>query len=187
VSNVLALAAARGRSPEELALAMEGRINALGAAYALVAETSAAPTLDRLARETARRALAPAETPIIPEIDLPAGYLSLRLCSPLCLWLHETITNARIHGLAGTARPRLAISGSLGEGGLLLSVRDNGPGPPPGFDPGAASGLGLTLVQALASRDLRGEMTFLDNHPGFEARLTAPAAEIAQLNREFWI
>jgi len=183
IANMLALASPFARSPEDLAEAMEGRVGALSICYALVAETGSAPALDRLAGEVLRRALWRVVSPPRLESRLPGLRLSLRLCSPLSLWLHEVIGNALQHGQNGGGLS-LGLFGLVGEDSVTLRVVDNGPGLPPGFDLASHARLGLKLAQAVAATDLRGRMELNDARPGLEARLVVPLAEFDALNRD---
>mgnify|MGYP002777203106 CR=1 FL=1 len=84
-----------------------------------------------------------------------ADYLSLRLekAIPFGLLVNELVGNAYKHaakdGKPGTVALKLK---RLGNGEAELTVRDDGPGLPEGFDPAATGGLGLQLAQALADQ-----------------------------------
>ena len=186
IANILSLAGPLTGSPEALAEAVEGRVVALSLCYGLVAERWAPPTLDRLADEVLRRSLWRVSGQARVERRLAPVQLSMRLCSPLSLWLHEVIGNALEHGLGAVSRPLLGLSGGLDQGGLVIEVADNGPGLPPGFDPERGARLGLKLARAVAQTDLRGRMDLLDGGPGMVARLWVPGDEFAALNREVW-
>ena len=67
---------------------------------------------------------------------------------PLSLIVNELITNAAKHG-GGIITIRLE---ELPEGGLRLSVCNEGPPLPEGFDPAASKGLGMQIVQALVEQ-----------------------------------
>jgi two-component sensor histidine kinase len=45
-------------------------------------------------------------------------------------------------------------------GELVLTVRDDGAGLPPGFDSRASANLGLEIVRTVIEDDLRGTLTF---------------------------
>ena len=68
--------------------------------------------------------------------------------TPLSLIVNELITNAAKHG-KGVITVRLE---EQAEGGHLLSVCNEGPPLPEGFDPGASRGLGMKIVQALVEQ-----------------------------------
>ena len=186
IANILALGGAYARSPQDLAESVEGRVVALSLCYTLVAETGQPPSLDRLAEEVLRRNLWKGPALLRLERRLPEVSLSLRLCSPLSLMLHEIIDNALRHGLEQVSDPRLILEGALDQEGLMVRVADNGPGLPPGFRPERDARLGLKLAQALAAIDLRGSLELSDARPGLLAVLRVPAAELARLTREIW-
>ncbi|MDI1283595.1 MAG: sensor histidine kinase [Reyranella sp.] len=67
---------------------------------------------------------------------------------PLSLIANELVTNAAKHG-RGIITVRLE---ETPEGGHLLSVCNEGPPLPEGFDPAASTGLGMQIVQALVGQ-----------------------------------
>jgi two-component sensor histidine kinase len=72
---------------------------------------------------------------------------------PLGFIVNELITNAAKYG-NGRITVRLELNPAKG---YALSVSDNGPGLPGGFDPAAGKGLGMTIVRALVGR-IGGEL-----------------------------
>jgi two-component sensor histidine kinase len=186
LANLLALAVPYAASPVEMVEALEGRIGAMSVSYTLVSESGAPPSLDRLAGEIVRRSQWRLNTPLKLENNLPALELSLRLCSPLSIWLHEVVVNALVHGLANSRQPRLTLSGGLNGEAFQLSVIDNGPGLPPGFDAADNARFGLKVAQAVARSDLRGQMELLNRQEGLEARLELPAHEYESLKQNPW-
>lgn len=186
IANLLALGCSHARSPRDLAEAVEGRVVALSLGYTLVCETGQPPTLDRLAQEVLRRNLWKGPAHLRLQRRLPHMVLSLRLCSPLSLWLHEIIANALRHGLEQVSDPQLTLEGSLDGEGLRLCVTDNGAGLPPGFALARDARLGLKLATALAANDLRGDLDLKEARPGLKAALRVPAGELARLTQEIW-
>jgi two-component sensor histidine kinase len=79
--------------------------------------------------------------------------LPARTAVPLSLIVNELITNAAKHG-GGLITVQLE---EPSQGGLLLSVCNEGPPLPEGFDPAASSGLGMKIVQALVEQ-IGGEL-----------------------------
>ena len=67
---------------------------------------------------------------------------------PVSLIANELITNAAKHG-SGAIAVRLEV---LPEGGHVLSVCNDGPALPQGFDPAARAGLGMKIVLALVGQ-----------------------------------
>jgi two-component system, sensor histidine kinase PdtaS len=82
------------------------------------------------------------------EIDLPVA-----IAIPLGFIASELITNAAKYG-----KGRIAIRLQPNpEFGYALSVSDDGPALPEGFDPGASKGLGMKIIQSFA-RQIGGEL-----------------------------
>jgi two-component sensor histidine kinase len=67
---------------------------------------------------------------------------------PLGFIVNELITNAAKYG---NGRITVRLEPNPGNG-YALSVSNNGPGLPEGFDPAASKGLGMTIVRALVGR-----------------------------------
>jgi two-component system, sensor histidine kinase PdtaS len=72
---------------------------------------------------------------------------------PLALIVNELITNAAKHG---TGRITVKLEPNPGKG-YALSVSNNGPVLPEGFDPAACKGLGMRIVRSLVAR-IGGEL-----------------------------
>jgi len=98
------------------------------------------------------------------------GRLVPEVATPLALVLVELLQNAVEHGLGeagGTVRVEVRRAVRRQDGGapceiLLVTVSDDGPGPPPGFSLAADSdGLGLQIVRTLAETELGGELALL--------------------------
>ena len=86
---------------------------------------------------------------------------------PLGFIASELITNAAKYG-----KSRITISlQSNPEYGYALSVSNDGPALPEGFDPGASKGLGMRIVQSFA-RQLGGELRVGRDDDGQGARFT---------------
>lgn len=77
------------------------------------------------------------------ETHLPAA-----TAIPLSLIANELITNAAKHGRGGITVRLVAPP----EGGHLLSVCNDGPALPPGFDPAVSAGLGMKIMLALVAQ-----------------------------------
>lgn len=99
--------------------------------------------------------------------------------------VNELITNAAKYG-KGRIAVRLERNG---ENGYALSVADDGPGLPAGFDPAVCKGLGMRIVQGLVER-IGGELRVDRGENGQGARFTvlfarppqSPSARIALLS-----
>ncbi len=94
--------------------------------------------------------------------------LGLDQAVPLGLALNEALANVFKHA----ARPQTpGHRGSVEmravqdqDGVVTLTVRDNGPGLPPGLDPESSKGLGMRLMRGIVRRQLAGELG-IANHP----------------------
>jgi len=83
---------------------------------------------------------------------------SLDLAINCGLLLNELATNAVKHAFSRVQEPRFTVElREVEEGELLLTMEDNGPGLPEGFDPERHSHLGIKLALALASQAGGGE------------------------------
>lgn len=95
----------------------------------------------------------------IVNTDLRDVKLPTRQGTTLALLANELVGNALKHG-AGKVHLEL---GRVGQD-AWLTVRDEGPGFPDGFDPDSSSHTGLELIRHLSRWDLGGEAVFA-NHP----------------------
>ena len=96
------------------------------------------------------------------EINLPAA-----TAIPLGFIASELITNAAKYG-----KSRITIRlASDPEYGCALSVSNDGPALPEGFDPGAGKGLGMKIIQSFA-RQIGGEVRVGRGDDGQGAKFT---------------
>lgn len=95
--------------------------------------------------------------------------------APVALILLECVNNAVEHGFAGREGGLLEIRLERTGDVLRMTVRDDGAGPPEGFDPERRGGLGLSLAGQLA-RQLGGRFAlFRADQGGAVGELTFPA------------
>ena len=95
------------------------------------------------------------------------------------LIVNELIANAVKYAYRDRAAGRIWVSvASPGAGQFAISVRDEGEGLPPGFQPGKSWGLGMRIVKALAEQ-IKGDLTFRQHDPGTEFIVTAPLENTA--------
>lgn len=71
---------------------------------------------------------------------------------PMALILAELVSNALEHGFPDGTAGQIGVELSTGEGGLILTVRDDGAGLPDGFTLARPSSLGLQIVTSLATQ-----------------------------------
>jgi two-component sensor histidine kinase len=96
------------------------------------------------------------------ELSIPTG-----TGIPLGFIASELITNAIKY-----AKGKLTVSlQTTGESGCALSVSDDGPGLPKGFNPTATGGLGMKLISALV-RQIGGQLQIAQGDNGKGARFT---------------
>jgi two-component sensor histidine kinase len=96
------------------------------------------------------------------ELNLPAA-----TAIPLGFIASELITNAAKHG-KGRITIRLERNPRYG---YALSVGNDGPALPEGFDPDAGKGLGMRIIRSFV-RQIGGELHFGRNGDGQGARFT---------------
>ena len=82
-----------------------------------------------------------------------------RQATILSLVLNETVSNVFKHSFDGRKEGRLLIGAAQHDGLITISVADDGPGLPAGFDVESSESLGLSLVRTLVQADLRGAFT----------------------------
>jgi two-component sensor histidine kinase len=92
---------------------------------------------------------------------------------PLGLIVNELVTNAFKHGEKKSAPLTVNVSFAQSDAGMLLSVQDDGPGLPIGFDPGKNTGLGMRLVNGLILQ-LSGNLEFESSGAGTRFTILVP-------------
>ncbi|MBX7078336.1 MAG: PAS domain S-box protein [Nannocystaceae bacterium] len=109
--------------------------------------------LGDLVRELAR-AMAQPGCRVATIVEVEPIALSLDTMVPLALLVNELVTNAFKHAFPAGARDRGTIHVRLRrvDGGIELSVRDDGVGMSPRADDGRPSSLGLSLVDGFAQQ-----------------------------------
>ena len=85
--------------------------------------------------------------------------LSAKRATSLALIVNELVSNAAKHACRDSAHGALSVSLQQENEELVLRVKDNGPGLPPGFRMETHSHVGLDVVRTLAERDLNGRFT----------------------------
>jgi two-component sensor histidine kinase len=100
------------------------------------------------------------------KVDIPTV-----LASPLGLIVNELITNS-VKYAKGNFTVRIE---KMAPASCLLSVLDDGPGLPPGFEPANSRGLGMKLVLSLV-KQIGGELQIARADSGGGARSTVVSA-----------
>jgi two-component sensor histidine kinase len=102
------------------------------------------------------------------------GVLPAEIATPLVMVLNELLLNAVEHGLAGTDG-EVVVSAYRFRRQLHVTVADSGQGLPEGFDATTGGRLGLQIVRALATGELRGSIELRPRPDGgTEAVLVVP-------------
>jgi two-component sensor histidine kinase len=93
---------------------------------------------------------------------------------PISLLVNELVTNAAKHAYAGKQGSRIWVSLAPRETeSIVLTVRDEGIGLPPDFDPNKRKGLGMRIINAF-SQQLGTSMQIRAGNPGTEFILVVP-------------
>ncbi len=100
--------------------------------------------------------------------DGEAGELPATVATPLAVILTELLQNAAEHAFPGAAGPGAVVAGDeplrvhvslkRNDSELLVQVRDNGKGLPPGFSIEETTSLGLSIVRDLVRTQLNGRI-----------------------------
>ena len=94
---------------------------------------------------------------------------------PVALFVNELITNSAKYGHPNR-KCEVWIEVVRNDGKILVSVRDEGIGLPPNFEPSSNKGLGMRLVNAFALQ-LAGKLEIRRHDPGAEFLLTFPTPD----------
>jgi two-component sensor histidine kinase len=179
VAALLRLQARRVEVPEARA-ALEESVRRV-ASIALVHETLSMSSdevvefdgiVDRVAK--AATDVAAAESTVTLRREGTFGVLPAEIATPLVMVLNELLLNAVEHGLAD-AEGEVVVSAYRYRKQLHVTVADTGRGLPSGFDAATSERLGLQIVRALATGELRGSIELRPRaEGGTEAVLVVP-------------
>lgn len=95
---------------------------------------------------------------------------------PLGLIVNELVTNAFKHGERKADLLTVNVSFAQSDTGMRLTVQDDGPGLPDGFDPRKSKGLGMRLVNGLILQ-LSAQLEFESSHNGTRFTILVPKKE----------
>ena len=189
ISSLLRLQGRRVSSPEAKEAIEDSvrRIRAISLVHETLAQESGEDvSLAHVMREltqTVQEGLASPDRPIKFHVIGDAGLVPAEVVTPLAVVLNELLQNVVDHaypasrdcvdGVLGTVDVELVGSIAVG---IQLHVRDNGVGLPSNFDIERPPGLGTSIVHALATSDLNGEITLANRQdgPGTSAVITVP-------------
>lgn len=142
-----------------------GRVQSMSTAHALLARTTNGfvDLLDvgaQVLQDTVRN-LAPPGMQIQIETQGDHVMVGMRQLTTLALVLNELATNALRHGREPEAPLHLRFVVTRLPEQTAFWLQDNGRGLPDGFELAAHAGLGLSLVQSLVEKDLRGSFAIV--------------------------
>jgi two-component sensor histidine kinase len=100
-------------------------------------------------------------------------FLPAQQATSCALVMNELVQNAVDHGFPGRNDGCISIRFGETDASRVIEISDDGVGLPPGFDPAAASSLGLRIVRTLVQDDLRGQLQLLTAE-GTVARVLIP-------------
>jgi two-component sensor histidine kinase len=92
----------------------------------------------------------------------------------------ELITNSTKYGYPNGTKGKIWVGIERpGEREIFISVRDEGAGLPPDFDPNKSRGLGMRIVNAFASQ-LNTKLKFTRHSPGSEFVIRFPMDDVSR-------
>lgn len=160
-----------------------GRIQAIAAVHNLFCREDVGVTT---IQEVAQRVVESAQNGLVGEkpvrlnvLGAPAP-ISSREATVIALIINELIDNALGHGMAAEGGT-IEVEAWLQDQNVILEVRDDGPTHPAGPSR-QSSGLGLSIIETLATADLGGAFHFERDQDWARARISfpyvAPATEL---------
>lgn len=117
-----------------------------------------------------RRGLVGEAQDIAIDVRGETGVVDARVATALAMALAELVHNALEHGFEPGAPGRVEVRLSRTPDSLVVTVRDDGRGLPPDFDPHRSASLGLTIVRTVVEDDLRGTLCWNDAAEGVAER-----------------
>lgn len=143
-------------------------------------EGDGATTVAAFAEELGRDAIhASGMTHVRLTVDADPEPLSPDQAGPLFLIMLECVNNALEHAFVGRDTGAIAVTWRRVGPDRVLTIADDGRGPPAGFDPRGSADLGLRIAQALAGQ-LGGRFTLVAGPAGgAECRLVFPAEAVS--------
>lgn len=158
----------RADDPRQYAAAVQGRVQALARAHALLGRQAWRDVqFEQLLRAQINVDGDQRITFQGPPIEVGAA-----LVQPLALVLHEMVGNASRHGALSAPYGEIRLRWSHGPGGgLVLDWTETG-GPPPAT--ARTQGFGATMISAIIERQLRGQALMEWRTEGLAARFVLP-------------
>lgn len=181
IASLLRIQARRSASDEAaraLAEAVE-RVSSMAVVHGMLAE-AADESVDltaavRTVVDMVRQGLAGPDSAITVRVDGETGPVPGQVATSLALVAAELVHNAIEHGLAGRTDGAVRVGVRRAGSDVLLEVRDDGVGLPPGFTVDGSAHLGLAIVRTVVEDDLGGTLEFRGS-PGTAVTVRVPAS-----------
>ena len=111
--------------------------------------------------------------------DIPASDVLLpsKHATILALIINELVANAVRHGFQGHQRGHIRIAAEQQGGIATITVANDGERPESIVEPERSSGLGMRIIQRLATSDLGGTFTIEPGQEGAVATIRFPIAQ----------
>ncbi len=165
VAGILSLQQRHTKSPAVAHLLAESvnRIQGIAATHDLLSrEDVGMATVEEITRKIAgivSANLAQPDFRLKLHVSADNIWVPSRQATILALVLNELVSNVFKHSFIGLSEGRMLVNAAHQNGMVVLSVANDGPGLPEGFDLQSTEGLGLSLVRTLVQADLRGTFT----------------------------
>jgi PAS domain S-box-containing protein len=183
VTDLLSLELTLNAAPEQAEVLRDSvdRVQAIALVHDLLSHDEDVATVDgkQLVENLAPKVLQSAglaRSAVQVRIEAASALLPSKKATSLALILNELVSNAGKHAFNHRQGGRLDVRFVPQDGGVLLEVRDDGPGLPDGWDPIRNANVGMQVVMTLARNDLGGKLS-LTNAGGLQASLWFPLAE----------
>lgn len=116
-------------------------------------------------------------------LDLEDIFISYNKATTVSLIINELVENCFEHAFLDLEEGAIWINCRKQEERLLLSIKDNGRGFPQDFEVKNSKSLGMTIIYALVTNDLKGEIQFTTKAgEGTEFKLDLPVSNFSLLD-----
>ncbi len=146
---------------------LAGRVQGLAMAHNLLSAACWTPVkLTDLASEVIRSTLQilPPDQSVSVQVSPSSIHVTPDQANTLALAINELATNTIKHGQMENQASSISVHIEGDEAQVLLEFRDNGPGYPESILDEEHYNVGLHLVTNLVQKDLRGDVTFCNDH-----------------------
>jgi two-component sensor histidine kinase len=105
--------------------------------------------------------------------EIEIDHLDVDTIVPMALIINELISNALKYAFRDGRKGEISIYLGQNDAGILMEVKDNGPGFPQGFDPNNSPSFGYKLIHIL--RERLGASLQITHHNGLNVGMIIPA------------